>query len=177
MPRTTKRICLYAMGVALFVALTMCVQTPVFENYYLCLGYAVIAVYCFSFGPAAGALVGSAGTVLYCLLTSGLRGMPGWALGNAVIGVMLGVAFRALKAVNRRALRRALQALAVIAASACGVLVVKSLVECALYSHPFLFRAAKNVYAFIADAAVLLVSLPMCEKLDASLHQYTNEPS
>ena len=35
---------------ALFVALSLCLQAPVFENYYLCLGYAVMAVYCYSFG-------------------------------------------------------------------------------------------------------------------------------
>ena len=29
------------------------------------------------------------GVILYCLLTSGLRGMPGWAAGNVVIGVIL----------------------------------------------------------------------------------------
>ena len=30
----TKRLCLNAMGVALFVVLTLCLQVPVFENYY-----------------------------------------------------------------------------------------------------------------------------------------------
>ena len=37
---TTRKLCLTAMGTALFVVFTLCLQVPVFENYYLCLGYA-----------------------------------------------------------------------------------------------------------------------------------------
>jgi hypothetical protein len=35
MRKTTKRICLEAMGIALYVVLALCLQVPVFENYYL----------------------------------------------------------------------------------------------------------------------------------------------
>ena len=86
----TKKIAVLAMGIALFVALSMCLQVPVFENYYLCLGYVVMAVYCYSFGPFSGTIIGFFGVLLYCVVISGLRGMPGWALGNIVIGVLLG---------------------------------------------------------------------------------------
>ena len=46
-----------ALGVALFVVLSLCLQVPVFENYYLCLGYVAVAVYCYSFGPVSGTIV------------------------------------------------------------------------------------------------------------------------
>lgn len=174
---STKQICLYAMGIALFVVLTMVLQVPVFENYYLCLGYAVMAVYCYSFGPAVGAAVGSLGVVLYCLLTNGLRGMPGWALGNIVIGLMIGFSFRATKNMKNPFLYWMINVLAVIIATAAGVLILKSCVECILYSQPFMFRAAKNVYAFVADVVMLIVSLPVCKRLDASLHLYMRSSS
>ena len=74
---TTQRISLLAVGIALFVALSMCLQVPVFENYYLCLGYVVMAVYCYSFGTISGTVAGTLGVVLYCLVINGLRGMPG----------------------------------------------------------------------------------------------------
>lgn len=169
---STKKLCVYAMGVALFVALTMCVQAPVFENYYLCLGYVVMAVYCWSFGAAGGALVGTMGVVIYCLLTSGLRGMPGWALGNVVIGVALGWTFRRTKGLRVPAVRWGINALAVILATAAGMLLVKSGVECVLYGQPMLVRTAKNVYAFVADAVVLLVSLPVCSQMDQYLQKH-----
>ena len=52
------------------------------------------------------------------------------------------------------------------AACALGILVVKSETECLLYLQPFLVRAGKNMSAFIADAAVLILSLPVCEAVD-----------
>ena len=172
MRRSTRLMCMYAMGVALFVALTMCVQAPVFENYYLCLGYVVMAVYCCAFGPAGGVLTGAMGVVIYCLLTSGLRGMPGWALGNVVIGAVLCWTFRRTKGMRSALLRQGINAVAVVAATAAGILLVKSGVECVLYGQPLLVRAAKNSYAFVADAVVLLVSLPVCDRLDSRLGRY-----
>lgn len=162
----TKQICLIAVGIALFVALSLCLQVPVFENYYLCLGYVVMAVYCYSFGPGSGALVGCLGVVLYCLVINGLRGMPGWALGNIVIGVLLGLAFRASKKRTKPVPRAILHVATIVISVALGILVIKSETESLLYAQPFLIRVGKNVYAFVADLVVLLVSLPLCAVLD-----------
>ena len=96
MSANTKKISLLAVGIALFVVLSLCLQVPVFENYYLCLGYVVMAVYSYSFGIFSGTVVGFMGVILYCLVISGLRGMPGWAAGNIVIGLALGLLFRRL---------------------------------------------------------------------------------
>ena len=169
MPHSVKKLCLYAMGIALFVSLTLCLQVPVFENYYLCLGYMVMAVYCYSFGPLAGAVTGTLGVVLYCVLTNGLRGMPGWALGNLVIGLAVGFTFRRTRKLKSSVLRWLINAASVAAATAVGILIIKSGVEHILYGQPFWFRAAKNLYAFAADIALLLGSLPICARLDRFL--------
>ena len=166
MNTTTQRIALLSVGIALFVALSMCLQVPVFENYYLCLGYVVMAVWCYSFGTLSGTVAGTLGVVLYCLVINGLRGMPGWALGNVVIGVCLGLVFRITKRMKSRAAAFALDLAAIVAGTALGILGVKSLTECLLYAQPFLVRAGKNVYAFVADVVVLAVSLPVCMTLD-----------
>lgn len=166
MAANTRKLCLTALGIALFVALTLCLQVPVFENYYLCLGYVVMAVYLWSFGTASGTAVGCLGVVLYCLVISGLRGMPGWAMGNLVIGLLLGPAFRFAGRMRKSWRRTAFLTAAVIVSAALGILAVKSAVESLLYAQPFLLRAGKNSYAFVADAAVLLVSLPVCTALE-----------
>ena len=166
MKNTARWIALIAVGIALFVVLSLCLQVPVFENYYLCLGYVVMAVYCYSFGAAAGTLVGFLGVILYCLVINGLRGMPGWALGNIVIGVILGLTFRATKKMKNKLLRTVVDVAAIAFSTALGILAVKSETECLLYAQPFLVRAAKNVYAFVADLVVLIVSLPVCAVLD-----------
>ena len=166
MNTTTQRISLLAVGTALFVALSMCLQVPVFENYYLCLGYVVMAVYCYSFGMVSGTVVGTLGVVLYCLVINGLRGMPGWTLGNVAIGICLGLAFRMAKQMKNRALATALCVIAIAAGTALGILGIKSITESILYGQPFIVRVGKNIYAFIADMVVLIVSLPICVMLD-----------
>ena len=145
MTQTTKRICLLAMGIALFVALSLCLQVPVFENYYLCLGYVVIAVYCYSFGVISGTVVGALGVVLYCLLINGMRGMPGWALGNVALGIVMGFAFRMSKRSKNKAFRAAVNIAGVAVDTALGILVVKSLTECLLYAQPFAVRSVEHL--------------------------------
>ena len=162
----TKKLALLAVGIALFVVLSLCLQVPVFENYYLCLGYLVMAVYCYSFGTLSGTLVGFFGVILYCVVISGLRGMPGWALGNIVIGIALGLCFRMTRGMGSRFLAALLRVAVIVLSVALGILVVKSETESLLYAQPFLVRAAKNVYAFAADVFVLILSLPLCAVLD-----------
>ena len=163
---TTRRISLLAVGTALFVALSMCLQVPVFENYYLCLGYVVMAVYCYSFGTFSGTVAGTLGVILYCLVINGLRGMPGWALGNVAIGICLGLGFRTAKQMKNRVLAAALCAAAITAGTALGILGIKSIAESILYGQPLIVRIGKNLYAFIADVVVLVASLPVCTTLD-----------
>ncbi len=161
-----KKLTVTAIGIALFVVLSLCLQVPVFQNYYLCLGYIAMAVYCYSFGTLSGTVVGALGVVLYCVLTNGMRGMPGWALGNVVIGIGLGLTFAATKKIGSKPLRYGIWAAAVIVSVAAGILGVKSLIDSLIRSQPFLVRAGLNLYAFAADVVVLLAALPICVLLD-----------
>ena len=166
MKNTTQFIALNGVGIALFVVLTMMLQVPVFENYYLCLGYVVMMVYCYRYGAASGAIVGSLGVVLYCIVISGLRGMPGWTIGNLAIGIVCGIAFQQIKKIGSAWARRGLMALVIIVMTAVGILGLKSLTECLLYAQPMVVRIAKNSYAFVADAVVMILSIPVCEVLE-----------
>lgn len=167
-----KKLCLTSMGVALFVVLTMCLQVPVFENYYLCLGYVVMTVFCYYFGSLSGITVGFFGVIVYCLLTSGLNGMPGWSAGNIMIGLIVGITCRSTARMQNRWLRQIIIGISVVASVAIGILGVKSLVEMLLYSQPMILRMAKNAYAFVADVVVMLISLPICVSLEKVMKKY-----
>lgn len=166
MKKNLKLLTATAIGIALFVVLSLCLQVPVFENYYLCLGYVVMAVYCCSFGTVSGTIVGALGVVLYSLLINGMRGMPGWALGNVAIGIGLGLTFAWSKKLPSKPLRLGIWTLAVVIFTAIGILGVKSLVDSLIRAQPFLVRVGMNVYAFVSDVVVLLISLPICIALD-----------
>ena len=169
MSEKIKNITITGMGIALFVVLTLCLQVPVFENYYLCLGYIVMAMYLYSIGTISGTIVGTLGVILYCVLINGLRGMPGWALANVVIGIILGLTFKATKKLHRPWLATLINVISIVIGTAIGILIFKSGLECILYAQPFLVRTANNIYAFIADIVVLIVALPVCKLMDGIL--------
>ena len=168
---TTRKLCLTAMGTALFVVLSLCLQVPVFENYYLCLGYVVMMVFCYYFGPFSSVIVSTLGVILYCLLISGLRGMPGWVAGNVVLALFISFACKGTAGLKRRWIRSLILLGVIVIATAVAILGIKSLVEMILYAQPFFFRVAKNVYAFIADIVVMAVSIPVCEKLETIINK------
>lgn len=164
--KTTKNITINAIGISLFVVLSLCLQVPVFENYYLCLGYVVMAVYCYSIGTTSGTIVGTIGTILYCILINGLRGMPGWALGNIVIGLGISNTFKIAKKIKNPLASMVTSVFGIAIFVTLGIIFVKSGLECLLYSQPILIRMVNNGTAYITDLIMLIISLPICKLLD-----------
>lgn len=165
------KMCYTAMGIALYVALSLCIQVPVFENYYICLGYVVFLVYCYIFGPISGMIVGGAGCLLHCFLINGLRGMPGWITANVFMAFIMGMWFDMIKIKKAKdnwksKVVKVMTVAMIVSTTGIGVLFLKSLVEVALYAQPLTLRMANNIYAFVADAVVLVISLPICEQLN-----------
>ena len=173
---TIKTLCLSAMGTALFVVLTLCLQVPVFEIYYLCLGYVIMMIYCYYFSLGSSMIVGTFGVVLYCLLISGLRGMPGWVFGNLVITLAVSLSCKYTAGLKNKGIRSLIILSIMIGSTAAGILGLKSLVEMILYAQPYWLRVAKNLNAFIADIVVMAVSIPICEKLEGTIRKlFPNE--
>lgn len=159
----TRSVTFMGLGIALFVALSMCLRVPVFENYYLCLGYIVMTIYIWNFAWYEGAIVGSLGVVLYCTIGGlGFNGMPGWTLGNIVIGLILGVTIKKIQRLKNKSLQVALIALVAIIATFFGIEIIKSLVDSIIVGQPISVRIAKNTTSFISDAFVIVASLPIC---------------
>ncbi len=159
----TKDVTFIAMGIALFVALSMCLRVPVFENYYLCLGYIIMTVYIWCFEWYEGAVIGFSGVILYCMIGGlGFNGMPGWSIGNIVIGLVMGMALKRIKKIRNRTVQILLTAVVAISATFIGIEIVKSLIDSIVVGQPFLVRVAKNTTSFIADAFVITASLPVC---------------
>ena len=161
MNNKTMWICHTAIGTALFVVLAMCLRVPVFENFYLCPGYISLVVYTGFWGSSSGALIGGLGVILYCLLTGGLRGMPGWAAGNVLIGILLGQEMKMINGHITTWKQIILLSGLMLLSCGLGILGVKSLVECLLYAQPMIVRMVKNSYAFAADTFVMWIAVPI----------------
>ena len=124
-----KNITVTGMGIALFVVLSMCLRVPVFENYYICLGYVAMTVYCYIVGITSGTIVGTIGVFLYCVLTNGLRGMPGWMAGNLVLGIIMGLCFKLTKKLKKTLVEFIISAIIITLGTAIAILLVKSGIE------------------------------------------------
>ena len=159
----TKDITFLALGIALFVALSMCLRVPVFDNYYLCLGYIVMTVYIWCFNWYEGAVIGFFGVILYCMIGGlGFNGMPGWAVGNIVIGLITGVSLKYIQRIENKTLQVVLTAVVAVIATFAGIEVIKSLIDSVVVGQPFFVRVVKNFTSFVADAFVIVASLPVC---------------
>ena len=163
----TKDITFLAVGIALFASLSMCLRVPVFENYYLCLGYIVMTVYIWCFKWYEGAIIGFFGVILYCFIGGlGFNGMPGWAVGNIIIGLIMGMSLKYIKKTDNKILQVILSAIAAITATFIGIEITKSLFDSIIVAQPFVVRFAKNMTSFISDAFVIVASLPICIMLE-----------
>ena len=173
-----KDITYLAIGIALFVVLSMCLRVPVFENYYLCLGYVVMTVYIWNFKWYEGTIIGVLGVILYSWIGGlGVNGLPGWATGNLVIGLILGMTLPLFKKLadkvvksgelaKKKAIIVPLFIIVAIIATFIGIELVKSFVDMFVVSQPFAVRFIKNFNSFIADAFVIVASVPVCLALE-----------
>ena len=163
----TRDITFVAIGIALFVVLSMCLRVPVFENYYLCLGYIVMTMYVWCFNWYEGAVIGFFGVILYCMIGGlGFNGMPGWAVGNFVIGLLIGLCLPHIRKLRSKPLQVCLTAVAAITASFIGIELMKSAIDSIVVGQPFAIRFAKNMTSFVADAFVIVISLPVCAAVE-----------
>lgn len=161
----TKNITLTAIGIALYVCLSMVMKIPVISHISLDLGYIVLAVYCYLYGGISGAIVGACGCFLISLIATGWIAI-GWPLGNLLVGAVCGVVYSKTK--NHKWATLVCIATTVISVF-IGVAVIKTVVECALYSLPLGIKFAKNLVAFAMDAAVMCVGYIAVSRLSNRL--------
>lgn len=153
-----KNICISGIGIALFVTCSMCLSIPVFENYYLCTGYIVLAFFA-NKSIKDAITVGALGTILYCLLTNGLRGMVGWTLGNIIIALIVGLCCKFRHQCKNKFLGMFIVYIGIVVGCFLGIVILKSFIEWLLFLEPMMLRMMKNSYAFIADALVMIVGM------------------
>ena len=154
-----RKICVTALGIALYVAVSMILKIPVVGHISLDLGYIVLAVFCYLYGGVQGAIVGAAGCTLVSLLASGWFPI-GWLLGNAFIGWFCGTPLSDFRNINWKSM-------AWCAASVfIGVFVIKTTVECLLYNIPLIVKMPKNAIAAAMDAVVFCVGLTLAPRIE-----------
>ncbi len=158
---TTRKLCLTAIGIALYVAVSMLIKIPVTAHISLDLGYVVLAAYCYIYGPFSGAVVGACGCFLVSLLATAWPGTE-WALGNLFIGAACGIAYNRTKGMKHALL---IDLAVTVASVFIGIGVIKTVAACLMYQLPFWVKFVRNCVAFAMDAVVMCLGIPLATKL------------
>ena len=163
----TKRLCYLAVLTALYVVLSAFLKLPLgVGNIQIDLGYLVFAVALCMFGMA-GTLVGVIGCSIESILFSAYGFSVGWAAANLVIGVGCGIVFRRYKSF-------AIRVLTVVLFTALGMIGVKTVIECALYSIPLMVKIPKSCVAFLSDSITMIGGLLLYSILEKRIHRDGN---
>lgn len=146
----TKTIAYLGMGIALYVVLGMMVKIPLIGHIQTDLGYIAFGAFCYIFGWQAF-VVGAVGCLFESLIVSGW--IPaGWIAGQILIGLLCGIAY---KKSDRVWVHIAVTIIAVF----IGVGIIKTGIECVLYSIPVAVKLPKNCIAFAADTIPMIVGM------------------
>lgn len=157
--KTTIKITLTAVGIALYVVLSMVAKIPVIAHISLDLGYIVLAVYCYHLGAVSGMFVGGVGCVLVSMLTTGWF-PPGWLAGNLLIGLLCGISYHRKNGIGATIANVCITMAAVI----IGILGAKTVIECALYGIPYVVKLPKNGVACAMDSVVMIAGVIFAQR-------------
>lgn len=157
----TKKITLTAVGIALYVVVSMFLKVPMIGHIALDLGYIVLAFYCMMFSPFSAGVIGAGGAFLVSLIASGWIAF-GWPLGNLLIGAVCAYCYKPNCPIKN--------IIVTVLSVFVGVLVIKTAVECPLYGIPILVKIPKNLVASIADSIVMSIGALIAGKCYNRLH-------
>jgi len=157
----TNRIALIGVLTALYIALGMLMKIPVIGNIQLDLGYISLAIACGLVGPWAG-FVGAVGCGLESLLFSAYGFSISWFIANLIIGIGCGYAFKIVKT-------KTFKIIFILLFVFFGVGVVKTGIECYLYSIPLLVKIPKNLIASAMDSLSMIIGVLILPKIKAAV--------
>ena len=148
---TVKEISGIAIFTSLYCVLSAMIKIPFIGAISLDLGYVALAIGCAAFGPW-GAFIGAVGCGIESILFSPYGFSIGWFVGNFIIGLGCGCVFKKTNVIWKRIV-------AIIIFVALGILITKTLIECALYAIPFEVKIVKSFVAFIIDSITMVIGV------------------
>lgn len=152
----TQKIVTLGVLTALYVVLSFCMKFTVIGNIQIDLGYVVFAVACCVFG-AWGFVVGGFGCMIESILFSAYGFSISWFVANVVIGLACGTVYMLNKKMVRYSM--VVNMFMTLLIVFFGVGLIKTVIECNLYSIPFEVKIVKNSVATVIDTLAMWIGL------------------
>ena len=140
-----------AVLTAMYCVLSAFLKVPFIGNIMLDLGYIALVVGCVRYGMW-GAAIGAIGCGLESILFTAYGFSISWFVANLIIGLGCGYVFQKTTSLWKRIVT-------IILFCAIGLIGAKTVIECYLYNIPFAIKVVKNLVAFGADCAVMIIGL------------------
>ncbi len=154
--KSNKKIAYYAMGIALYVVLSLTIKIPLINHIKTDFGYVAYGAFLNLFGMGA-TVVGAVGCVLSNMLTGGSFPI-GWLIGQIFIGISCGYFFSKTD-------KTWLKVLFSIASVFLGIAVIKTAVEVLFFNLPLEAKILRSVIAFVADAIPMALGILISTKI------------
>lgn len=150
---------------ALYVVCSLTLKIPMgVGNIALDMGYIVLTVACMKYGWK-GCIVGGLGACIESILFSAYGISYGWIVMNIIIGLIVGFAFMFIK-IKNPVIKYIVFGCIIIFSCLIGV-AAKTVIECTLYSIPYVVKIPKSAVAWGIDSLVMLVGMPIGEKISS----------
>lgn len=157
----TKKITYLAMGIALYIVLSMAIKIPLISHIQTDFGYVAYGAFLSFFGLPA-IIIGVAGCIIESLIFSGWFPI-GWAIGQITIGLICGIFFKCIAKIDNVFLRYIAYILIISFSVFIGVGIIKTAIECVLYGIPFQIKIVKNCIATLADIPPMVIGVIVAE--------------
>ena len=163
--KLVKGVVFFGFGIALYVVLGSIINIPLLAGSHIQtdLGYIAFGFYLYRFGPKA-TIVGVLGCLIESLLTSGWVPV-GWMLGQVFIGLTCGTAYVFMNR-NANIKFHIIAIIITILSVFIGIGIIKTIVECYLYSIPFEVKIIKNLVAALSDVIPMIIGMELGKRLN-----------
>lgn len=169
---SVQKITVYAVGAALFVAVGCMIPIPIPNTKaHIDLGYAIMAIFAYLFGPLAGLLVGGLGRFLEDMILFGSIGSPGWLIASICIGFLTGLFFKLMRKHKKPAVT--ISALVgVLLDNAVFLILFAPFISSIWNGVPYIAKLPSGVSAFITNSlAMLLIGFPVAKKMEKTVYK------
>ena len=147
MSEKTEIICKIEILSALYVVLSAFLKITIIGNIQVDLGYIAFAVALCELG-IHGTYVGAIGCAVESILFSAYGFSISWLVANITIGIIYGL-------IVRKKDKTLYKIMAAAFGCIIGLLILKTVIECALYSIPIAVKIPKNAVAMCMDFAAM----------------------
>lgn len=167
----TQKITVYGLGAALFVVVGCALPIPIPNTTaHIDLGYAIMAIFAYLFGPVAGLLVGGVGRFLEDMVLFGSIGSPGWLIASICVGFLTGLIAKLRNKPLNSFVYTMVLVFGVLIINAVFLVAFAPFISSLWNGVPYIAKLPSGVSAFITNSiAMLAIGFPVAKILEKNI--------